>query len=137
MEAAFLTELDVRELPNGFKQLLGPLAFFSAELRGTVVAPRDFITDYASSPRPFWAIVPKDGPWTWAAVIHDAAYVGALLTPSGEVIHLIKPLADKLFKEAMSVPPCVNQVAGWKRWIMYGLVVLYGGKPYQGLGAAA
>jgi len=134
---AFLTTLDVRELPTGLKQLLAPLTFYSAELRGTLTVPAGTLTDFASSPRPFWAIVPPDGPWTWAAVLHDGAYGAALKSPAGETVHLIKPLADRLFLEAMSCEPCSAQVPLWKRWIMYRLVVRYGGRAYRGLGAAA
>lgn len=131
--AAFLTDLCVRELPDGRHRLLEPLVFYSAELRGTFTVPTDVETDYASSPRPFWAIVSPDGPWKWAAVLHDAASQGQLLTEDGTRVHLVKHLTDNLFREAMSVPPC-DKVPGPKRWIMYRLVRRFGRGAYGGPG---
>ena len=36
--------------------------------------PTGFVTDFASVPRPFWAIFPPNGPWAKAAVVHDWLY---------------------------------------------------------------
>lgn len=36
--------------------------------------PPGFYTDLASIPRPFWNLLPPDGPWTLAAVVHDFLY---------------------------------------------------------------
>jgi hypothetical protein len=131
--AAFLTDLHVAELRDGRHQLLAPLVFYSAELRGTFIVPTGTITDYASSPRLFRAIVPPDGPWKWAAVLHDAASQGELLTPDGARVHLVKHLTDPLFREAMSVPPC-DSVNVAKRWLMYRLVRRFGRGAYGGPG---
>lgn len=129
--AEFLTELHVHELRDGRHELLADLVFYSAELRGVLIDPAGTVTNYASSPRPFWAIVPPDGPWKWAACIHDAASHGELRTESGLRIHAVKHVTDNLFKEAMSVPPC-DRVPGWKRWIMYRFVVRWGSGAYGG-----
>jgi hypothetical protein len=134
-DAVFLTALRVEELPDGRHLLWEPLAFYSAELRGVVIAPAGFVSDYASVPQGYWNLFPKDGPWKHAAVLHDAGYQGALITQYGEPLHLIKPLADKLFREAMTVPPC-DRVPRWKRWVMYRGVVRFGGRVYGGLGTA-
>lgn len=39
-----------------------------------IVVPPGFVTDLASIPRPFWTLLPPDGPWVKAAVIHDFLY---------------------------------------------------------------
>lgn len=126
----FRSTLRVEELRDGRRRLLEPLIFYSATLRGELVAPAGFITDYASTPRGSWNLFPRDGPYKWAAVMHDAAYHGALVTNDGLTIHLIKPLADKLFLEGMKA----LGVSKWKRGFMYAIVAQFGGRPYGGLG---
>lgn len=134
MTAAFLTELDVRELSDGRKLLLEPLVFRSEELRGIVVAPAGTITDYASVPRGFWNTFPPGGPWKWAAVLHDCGYTGTLVTEHGQSLHLIKVLSDRLFREAMTLRP---DIGPRQRELMFRLVRRFGGRVYGGLGAAA
>jgi len=128
--AGFRSQLIVRELDTGEKLLMQDLAFYSAELRGILIAPAGSVTDYASIPRGFWNLLPKDGPWKRAAVMHDGAYKAGLVTEQGERIHLIKPLADRLFLECMA--SC--GVTRWKRNLMFRLVSRFGGRVYGGLG---
>jgi hypothetical protein len=42
--------------------------------RDTVVVPRGFITDLASIPRPLWSMLPRDGQYMSAAILHDYMY---------------------------------------------------------------
>lgn len=39
-----------------------------------VEVPTGFVTDFASIPRIFWSALPPDGPYTYAAIIHDYLY---------------------------------------------------------------
>jgi hypothetical protein len=39
-----------------------------------VSVPAGFVTDLTSIPRIFWAVLPKTGPYTYPAVIHDYLY---------------------------------------------------------------
>lgn len=39
-----------------------------------VTVPEGFVTDFASIPRAFWSILPTDGPYVFAAIIHDFLY---------------------------------------------------------------
>jgi hypothetical protein len=39
-----------------------------------IVAPRGFVTDFASVPRLFWSVLPTCGKYVSAAVIHDYLY---------------------------------------------------------------
>jgi hypothetical protein len=36
--------------------------------------PKGFVTDLASIPQAFWTLLPPDGPWVKAAVVHDYLY---------------------------------------------------------------
>jgi hypothetical protein len=40
----------------------------------TVDVPTGFVTDFASVPRAFWSILPPDGEYTYAAILHDYLY---------------------------------------------------------------
>ena len=39
-----------------------------------VVAPRGFVTDFASIPRAFWSLLRPDGEYTYPAILHDYLY---------------------------------------------------------------
>ena len=39
-----------------------------------ITAPKGCVTDLASIPRPCWILLPPDGPWVKAAIIHDYLY---------------------------------------------------------------
>jgi Protein of unknown function (DUF1353) len=39
-----------------------------------VDVPVGFVTDFASIPRPFWTLLPRDGEYTYPAIIHDYLY---------------------------------------------------------------
>ena len=39
-----------------------------------VTVPKGFITDFASIPRIFWSFLPRDGRYTYAAIVHDYLY---------------------------------------------------------------
>lgn len=70
----------------------------------TIFIEKGTTTDLASIPRIAWSLLPPDGPWTKAAVLHDALY-----RLRGEVARLGHPApftrkeADQIFYEAMGV----------------------------------
>lgn len=76
-----------------------------------IVVPKGFITDFASVPRIFWILLPPDGRYSQAAVLHDYLYKIQIYT---------RKKSDSIFLEAMKV----LKVAWWKRWIMYRAVRL-------------
>lgn len=41
---------------------------------GGVKVPVGFVTDFASIPRVFWTVMPKDAEYTFAAIVHDYLY---------------------------------------------------------------
>lgn len=76
-----------------------------AEGSGVVIyIEKGATTDLASIPRIAWSLLPPDGPWTKAAVLHDAIY-----RLRGEVARIGHPApftrkeADQIFNEAMEV----------------------------------
>jgi hypothetical protein len=84
--------------------------------------PIGFETDFATVPRPFWAILPKWGRYGNAAVIHDWLY-WTQTRP--------RAAADGVFFEAMGVLD-VNAVT---RHVLYWAVRLFGGIAWYRNGA--
>ena len=87
---------------------------------GQVAAvPAGFETDFASTPRFFWRIVPPAGKYTKAAVVHDWLYRSGLLS---------RREADRVFFLAMTD----LGVPWWNRWLMWAAVRLGGAKAFAG-----
>ena len=68
--------------------------------------PLGFITDFASVPRFAWFIIPPDGKYTQAAVLHDFLV---------KTKQYSRDKTNKIFLEAMEV----LGVPKWKRLLMY------------------
>ncbi|EAA9295481.1 DUF1353 domain-containing protein [Salmonella enterica subsp. enterica] len=95
-----------------------PFAFYLSEDNCDVIeVPAGFITDLATIPRIFWSLMPPDGKYAKAAIIHDYLYDNALRT---------KREADRIFLDGMTV----LGVPRWKRTIMYLAVRLFGRGSY-------
>jgi len=74
-----LVLLDDKDHPSirGGRSLWGveePLAYSPSDGSGTITVTPGFVTDLASIPRWAWVVLPPDGPWVKAAVIHDFLY---------------------------------------------------------------
>jgi hypothetical protein len=50
------------------------ITYRPGDRRYEITVPKGFVTDLASIPRLFWDLLPPDGPWVKAAVIHDYLY---------------------------------------------------------------
>ncbi|ASD90437.1 DUF1353 domain-containing protein [Salmonella enterica] len=95
-----------------------PFAFYLSDDESDVIeVPAGFITDLATVPRIFWILLPPDGKYAKAAIIHDYLYDNALCT---------KKEADKIFQDGMTV----LGVPKWKRIVMYLAVRLFGRGSY-------
>ncbi|EGA2768707.1 DUF1353 domain-containing protein [Salmonella enterica] len=91
-----------------------PFAFYLSDDESDVIeVPTGFITDLATVPRIFWILLPPDGKYAKAAIIHDYLYGNALRT---------KKEADLIFLDGMTV----LGVSRWKRTIMYWAVRMFG-----------
>ena len=108
MKPQFLTELDVRAVPQGYR-LLAPLTYYSAVLDKLITVPTGFVTDFASVPAPGRILISGHGHDRWAAVVHDYLYSEKKFT---------RKQADEVFLEALELSG-VNLV---KRRIMYRAV---------------
>ncbi|EEF0620063.1 DUF1353 domain-containing protein [Salmonella enterica subsp. enterica serovar Freetown] len=96
-----------------------PFAFYLSDDNSDVIeVPAGFVTDLASVPRIFWTLLPPDGKYAKAAIIHDYLYDNALRT---------KKEADLIFLDGMTV----LGVPRWKRMIMYYAVRLFGRGMYN------
>lgn len=98
--------------------LAAPLAYCSALLQRRLEVPAGFSTDFASIPRVFHRLLPKNGLYDPAAVVHDWLYA------TGE---LHKDTADKVFLEAMRA----LSVSAWRCLAMYQAVVRFGGPAWR------
>ncbi|EGV2929238.1 DUF1353 domain-containing protein, partial [Salmonella enterica] len=96
-----------------------PFEFYLSDDNSDVIeVPAGFVTDLATIPRIFWTILPPDGKYAKAAIIHDWMYDNALRT---------KKEADLIFLDGMTV----LGVPKWKRIIMYYAVRLFGRGSYS------
>ncbi|ECD6764596.1 DUF1353 domain-containing protein [Salmonella enterica subsp. enterica serovar Newport] len=96
-----------------------PFAFYLSDDNSDVISvPAGFVTDLATIPRIFWTLLPPDGKYAKAAIIHDYLYDNALRT---------KQEADLIFLDGM----VVLGVPKWKRVIMYWSVRLFGRGMYE------
>ena len=120
--AKFLTPLITTKVGPQLWELYTDFVFLSDKYPGLFIAPKGFVTNFASIPRIFWRIFPPVDNYDPAAVIHDAGYNHKLVTEHGERIHTVKPIADRLFYEALMV--CGT--GRIKSKIMYELVTKFG-----------
>ena len=85
---------------------------------GKIVVPRGFVTDFASVPRPFWALLPPDDEYVTAAVIHDWLYWNQATT---------REEADQALKDSM----IELGVSSLKVTAIYEGVDLFGGSAWS------
>lgn len=81
--------------------------------RETFVVPRGMCTDFASVPRPFAWYLPRYGPYTLAAILHD--HLWRDLAASGQLRYVD---ADAIFRRAMRQ----LDVPLFHRWVMWAAV---------------
>ena len=95
-------------------KLNSTLQYLSEMLNDTLVdVPAGFETDFASIPRFFHRLLPKNGDYDAPAVVHDFLYSTALCD---------RQTADLVFLESMKS----IGVSFWKRWSMYQAVHWFG-----------
>jgi len=119
--SGFLTDLDVRRLPNGRHwMLLSPLRY---ETRGGlgIEVPAGFVTDLASIPRGFWTIFPPVGSYDWAAVIHDYLY------RIDSIPVVTQAEADRIMRDAMED----SGTGWWTRQVVYRTLRVFGGHAFH------
>ena len=111
----FISDLVVKELIDGKKQLIKPLVYINDD-NITYIVKVDFITDYASIPRLPIIFLLFEGLDNRAATLHDSLYANPKIKRS---------VADKIFLEAMLSD---NATSKWKAKLAYFAVRLWGEK---------
>lgn len=118
--SSFTTPADLRLLDGYWFELLSPFEFHVGAYPSADVirVPAGFVTDLASIPRWLWSLIPPDGKYAKAAIVHDYLYTQAIGT---------KSYADDIFLEAMTV----LGVPTWKRKVMHTAVIFFGRGSYK------
>jgi hypothetical protein len=89
-----------------YSVLIAPLTYRIGESSFTITVPAGFVTDFASTPRAIWAILPPTGRYQLAAVVHEFLYWDQGCT---------RRQADDLLRAAMAE----SQVGSKSRDIIY------------------
>lgn len=59
---------------DGMYYLRAPIDYSTEKIPLSVQIPTGFVTDLTSIPRVFWSLIPRDGPYADAAIVHDYLY---------------------------------------------------------------
>lgn len=111
-----------------------PLSYSPGDGQHTITVPAGFVTDLASVPRWAWIIVPPDGPWVKAAIIHDYLYAtGGTGKWKRQAASITRPEpysrleADRILREGMEN----RGVGAFARGLIYAAVRIGGGPGWQ------
>lgn len=107
----FTTPLQVESLPGRWWRLTAKLVYVGKKESFTV--PDGFVTDFASTPQWFEGVVPRDGTYIKAAVLHDWLY---------ETKPVSRKDADGIFRRVMRE----EGTGVLTRWTMYISVRIFG-----------
>lgn len=117
----FTTQADLEMLPDFQWKLLNEFGYtnsaFLPSIHSMIIVPIGFVTDLASIPRLFWNILPPDGEYAKATIIHDYLYTTKMFE---------RKICDEILYEAMTA----LDVSTWKKKIIYGAVRLFGWRSY-------
>ena len=89
----------------------------------SVEVPEGFVTDFASVPRVFWTIIPRDGLVSIPAVIHDFLYRTQVVSRKDADWVMLRVMKE------VGVP-------GWKRWIIHRALRAFGALAWKAQGEA-
>jgi len=128
--SSFTENLTVTKQKHGWK-VWRKFTYYVKEKGGEeITVPLGFETDFASVPRLFWIIIPPDGIYTQAAVLHDYLY-----SKAGKLINknYTRRESDGIFLQAMQI----LGVSWWRRVTMHRAVRGFGWKPWNRVCSAA
>lgn len=106
-QPAFVSPLELEYIDGKNWRVIAAFDYESGVLGEIVMVPAGFVTDFASTPRALWWLLPPTGPWGKPSVIHDLLYRTKGLAT--------KDQADLVFLEAMTA----IGVGQWTREIMF------------------
>jgi len=115
--SSFTKPLTTTYIGNGRRRVARKFDYFvGVDNKGyKITVPKGFITDFASVPFPASMLIPKDGDYNQASVLHD--YLYSKLGDLGDIKYT-RFQCDRIFLNAMKV----LKVNFWKRRIMYRAV---------------
>ena len=125
----FLSDIQVKRHAGdtGEWELTGDLIYIGR--RDQFLVPTGFTTDFASIPRFFQTLIPKNGKYDAAAIVHDYLYRHQPLVASRitrDMKRITRKDADGIFRRIMK-----ELGVGWfRRSLMYRAVRLGGGIPW-------
>jgi Protein of unknown function (DUF1353) len=93
--------------------LMAELSYRIGETNHIIVVPAGFVTDFASTPRAIWSVLPPTGRYQMAAIVHDFLYWDQRCT---------REQADALLRVAMAE----SLVGPFKRDIIWRAVRDFG-----------
>lgn len=104
---------------------------YNSHIWGTIVVPKNFLTDYASIPQIAQCIIDEADPTIlYPAIIHDWGYATQGDVWQGKKQRLNKKEVDGLLLEGMEALNC----PWWKRTAVYQAVNLFGFKAWNANG---
>ena len=103
--------------------LTGNLQYQVLQTTFVVVVPAGFVTDFASTPRALWSVIPPTGRYQLAAVVHDFLYWDQGCT---------REQADAIFRVAMAE----SNVKPFERDLMWQAVRRFGQSAWSDNAAA-
>lgn len=111
-----------------YRKLVKPFVYKMSDISRSITVPAGFITDFASVPRPLWAVLPPWGNYGPAAVIHDflysvkrQEYVPDPDEPD-KTVKITRKIADRIFLRAMK--DCGVNI--FRRQVIYRAVRAFG-----------
>lgn len=115
--STFTTPLQIEPIGKWKFKLLTPFEYhigkYPADNKNIIRVPTHFVTDFASIPRIFWAILSPMDEYAKAAVLHDWLYYTGKFS---------KKETEKIFREAMNV----IKTPKWKIFFVYWAVYYFG-----------
>lgn len=116
----FTTPANLEMIDNYRWKLLTPFDYHVGDYPSTeiITVPAGFITDLASIPRLLWSLMPPNGEYAKAAIIHDYLYDNAINN---------KKYADDVFFEAMTV----LGVCTWRTYVIFWAARMFGRGRYK------
>ena len=118
--SSFTTPLVVEKVGERLWKTYRELIYYVGEENSVdiIIVPVGFQTDFASIPSLFWMMLPPDGQYTAAAVVHDYLYFTQTRT---------RLASDRIFLEAMKV----LKVNIFKRLVMFKAVRMWSWIPWN------
>lgn len=115
---AFGAPTVLSKFSDGFYYLRAPIRWSSNRSPLSIDVPEGFVTDLASIPRLFWALIPRDGSYADAAIIHDYLYWNQATTrrEADQIFLLAMQDLEVSNKTSQAIFTAVRSFLGERAW---------------------